>query len=135
MLQILLTVIIAVTITQTIKILLSIKEKKFTWRSLIETGSMPSSHAALVVSLATIIFLTEGLSTTFVIASVLAVIVIRDAIGVRRTAGEEAIALKKILRKTKIRATIHPARGHTPLEVFVGSIIGIAIAIISHFSF
>ncbi|MDR2467390.1 MAG: divergent PAP2 family protein [Spirochaetaceae bacterium] len=100
------------------------------------TGGMPSSHAALVSSMATSTALYEGISSTvFVISLFLALIVIRDALGVRRAAGMQARALNSLGRDMSGKLDIdwQPVKeiqGHTPLEVTMGSILGITCAIL-----
>lgn len=120
-----LSVILAGLSAQLLKIILfRFKHKKITLSDFLVTGGMPSSHAALVTSLVTSIYLEESLSTPFVISLVLAIIVLRDAFGVRRTVGEEGLILNKIIKKLKIKTKIHYSWGHTPLQVLIGSLIG-----------
>lgn len=106
------------------------RHKKLSWHDLVVTGGMPSSHSAFVISLATIIYLEEGLSTAFAISLVLALIVIRDAFGVRRTAGEEGLVINQILKKIKMKTNAHFALGHTPLQVLVGSVLGFVVSLL-----
>ena len=95
--KILLAVILAGFGAQVLKLIIYwFKHKRLSWHDLVVTGGMPSSHSAFVVSLATIIFLEEGISTTFTISLVLAMIVIRDAFGVRRSVGEEGMVINRI---------------------------------------
>ena len=84
-------------------IILFSKHKTLSWRDLIVTGGMPSSHSAFVISLVTIIYLVEGTSTSFAISLVFAMVVIRDAFGVRRTAGEEGIVINQMMKKLKMK--------------------------------
>jgi len=129
--KIILTLLLAGFGTQLIKLIIFwFKHKKLTFRDLVVTGGMPSSHSAFVVSLAAIIYLIEGTSTTFAISLVFAFVVIRDAFGVRRSVGEEGHVLTQILKKLKIKTKIHYALGHTPLQVLVGSLIGLITAIL-----
>ncbi len=109
------------------------KHKTLNWKDIIVTGGMPSSHAAFVISLATIIFLTEGASTIFAVSLVLAFIVIRDSFGVRRSVGEDGVLINSIIAKLKLKKRAHVAMGHTPLQVFVGSLIGIISAVAVYF--
>ncbi len=111
------------------------RHKSLSWHDLVVTGGMPSSHSAFVVSLASIIFLEEGLSTAFVISLVLALIVLRDAFGVRRTVGMEGKQIEKLLKLHKLKSKFHYSMGHTPLEVAVGAGIGLASALIIFFVF
>jgi acid phosphatase family membrane protein YuiD len=100
------------------------------WR----TGGMPSSHSAVVTSLATSIAFAEGFSSNlFIITFWFALVVIRDAMGVRRSAGLLARALNNLGRQAVEKMgidfhTVKEIQGHTPLEVVVGGFLGIFIA-------
>jgi len=100
------------------------------WR----TGGMPSSHSSMVAALVTSVAFSEGPdSNLFVIALVFALIIIRDALGVRRSSGIQARALNGLGRQAaeKFRIEYHPVKevnGHSPLEVTVGALLGIIIA-------
>jgi uncharacterized protein len=109
------------------------KHKTLSFQDLFVTGGMPSSHAAFVTALATIIYLEESNSTSFAIALILAFIVLRDAYGVRRTVGKEGQALKKLFKVHKLKSKEHYAMGHTPIQVAVGALIGIVIAGLIYF--
>ena len=122
-----LVVLLSWFIVQLIKgIILTYKYKKFKIKYFYLNGQMPSSHSAAVSSLATAIFLEQGTSTLFVVSVVLALIVMRDAYGVRWQVTENT---KKLFPKRKEENQI---LGHKFKEVFVGSILGILIAIISY---
>ena len=102
-----------------------------TWR----TGGMPSSHAALVSSIATSVAFQEGISSNlFIVSFFFALIIMRDAVGVRRSSGLQARALNFLgrqLQEGPAKAEYHPVKevhGHTPLEVVVGTFLGIFIA-------
>lgn len=131
-------ILIAIIAAQGVKILLLVfkQGQKFVWQDLFITGSMPSAHAAIVVSLTTILLLIEGFTPLFFVSFVFAAIVIRDAVGVRRTVGEESRVLTNVITvlKTKFHLNIsrkmHQSLGHQPIEVFVGTLIGITSAII-----
>ena len=100
------------------------------WR----TGGMPSSHAATVASMTVAVGIKEGMgSTLFVISFFFALIVIRDAMGVRRSSGLQARALNLLGRNISehLKNDYHPVKeiqGHSPLEVIVGSLLGAFIA-------
>ncbi len=111
------------------------RHKSLSWHDLVVTGGMPSSHSAFVVSLTSIIYLEEGLSTAFVISLVLALIVLRDAFGVRRTVGMEGKQIEKLLKLHKLKSKFHYSMGHTPLEVAVGAIIGLISSVAVFFLF
>lgn len=103
----------------------------FLWK----TGGMPSSHSALAVSIATAIAIREGLNTSiFILALFFALVVIRDALGVRRAAGLQAKALNLLGKdlNSRIGIAYRPVKevhGHNPQEVIVGSLLGFFIAL------
>ncbi len=131
--KVILAVLVAGFGAQLVKLIIYFfHHKSLNWHDIVVTGGMPSSHSAFVVALSTIIYLEEGTSTAFAISLVLALIIIRDAFGVRRTVGEESVALTHIIKKLKLKDKTHIAMGHTPLQVTVGSIIGFVCAILIH---
>ena len=127
-------------IAQFIKVILTlIKDKKIDFRRFIGAGGFPSSHAAFVTSLATAVGLTNGFNgAEFAISVVLALVVMYDAAGVRRAAGQQARILNKIVEEwehkdlTQTDKRLKELLGHTPKEVFAGAILGIVIALIRH---
>ncbi len=128
--KIILAVLLAGFGAQLLKLIIYwFRHKSLTWHDLVVTGGMPSSHAAFVVSLATSVFLQEGVSTAFSISLALALIVLRDAFGVRRTVGEEGQVIQQIVQKIKLKTETHFSMGHTPLQVLVGSLVGLVIAV------
>jgi len=130
---------------QIIKTLLHfVKFKHFYAQRLIGAGGMPSSHTSLVISVLLSVARKDGVaSTMFGIMFILAAVVIYDAMGVRRAAGQHA---KEINRMKEIFADInddddekhikHDEKklqeylGHTPLEVLGGALLGIIVAMI-----
>ena len=114
-----------------------IKEKRIDFRRIYGSGGMPSSHSATVSSLATAVAKTDGLySTNFAIAFMFAFIVMYDASGVRRAAGEQARILNQLVNNLSENTPVYLKKklkeliGHTPLEVIVGGLLGILIALI-----
>ena len=115
-------------------------KKKKKWEAietvLWRTGGMPSSHSAVVCSLATATGIVEGISSTyFIISLVFALVVLRDSVGVRRAAGLQAKALNTLGKQfAKFTGqdfnSVKEIQGHTPLEVLVGSCLGIVIAVL-----
>lgn len=104
------------------------------WVLLLRAGGMPSSHSALVASVAHASGLFVGFdSPIFALALTVAVIVIYDATGIRRQAGKHAEYINRILRERLkgVESRDHQLRevlGHTPLEALAGTIMGIAVA-------
>lgn len=122
---------------------------KWDWRKMLSTGGMPSSHSAAVSSLATAIGVESGTSSPlFAAAVVFAVIVMYDAAGIRRHAGEQAVALnnlaadigKYIDRIVGEGLVLYEKRlkemlGHQPIEVFMGALLGVLIgSLTAHFA-
>jgi len=129
--QVFWAVLFAGTIAQLLKIAIFILKhhQQFHFADLFVTGGMPSSHSALVISLMISIFLTEGITSLFVMSVVIAAIVIRDAMGVRRTAGEEGKIIHRIIKKLRLKIPeFHYALGHLPEEVLAGCVIGAVVA-------
>ncbi|MEJ5185109.1 MAG: divergent PAP2 family protein [Rectinemataceae bacterium] len=100
-----------------------------------KTGGMPSSHSALVVSLSTSIALTEGFDSLFIVSFFLGLIVIRDALGVRRSAGLQSRALNLLGTKVSEHmgvpfAPVKEIHGHKWQEVLVGALLGLIVSIV-----
>lgn len=138
--SILFTTILSWFTAQVLKmIFVFIKNRKIDFRRLIGSGGMPSSHAAFVVSLAVAVGLTEGFSSTlFAITVVIALVVMYDAAGVRRAAGQQAKILNMLVEeweKNNFENTekkLKELLGHTPVEVFAGAVLGACIALLRH---
>ncbi len=113
-----------------------IKTKKINFKRLMGAGGMPSSHSAVVTSLAILVGKQEGFgSTSFALAFVLACVVMYDAAGVRRAAGKQAHLLNKIvstpnLTNVQVQERLNEVLGHTPIQVIVGAIIGIVVGVV-----
>ena len=116
---------------QVIKVLITLFiTKKFDLERLVGSGGMPSSHSALVCGLATAVFIRHGFASfEFAVAAVLALIVMYDAMGVRRAAGEQAKTLNKLVNWYVLETDkmLKELIGHTPLEVFSGALLGIGL--------
>ncbi len=135
--KVLLITIAAWFIAQGIKVVLGvIRERKFNFRWFIGTGGMPSSHAAGATALAVACGLELGFnSITFALALVFALVTMFDAQGVRRQTGHQAeilnVVLDDIYWKGKIEANrLKELIGHTPVQVFMGAIIGLLTALV-----
>ncbi|VBB08006.1 Hypothetical protein LUCI_3271 [Lucifera butyrica] len=132
---ILVTVVTAWITAQILKFFTTyLKNKEINIERLIGAGGMPSSHTALVVSLASAIGFHDGVeSSLFTVAVVLAGIVMYDAAGVRHAAGKQAKVINQLVRDLKVEHKIRDTRlkellGHTPLEVLGGALLGFGIA-------
>jgi acid phosphatase family membrane protein YuiD len=125
------------TLAQVIKLPLEyLLHHEWNWHLLISAGGMPSSHSALVTAVTTAIGLTQGFdSPLFAVSCVLSLVVIYDATGVRRHAGDQARVINLMIDEL---LTGHPLAekelkevlGHTPREVVAGIALGIIVGII-----
>ena len=123
-------------ISQGLKIVFMLAQRKPLDLRYLISGGMPSSHSAVVCALATTIALTQGLgSATFAIAAILALIVITDAVGVRRSVGQQSAALNRIMQELRLRRPVTELGrdlkefiGHTQFQVLIGGLLGIAIS-------
>ena len=137
--KVLITTISAWIIAQTIKVSIGvIREKRFDFRWFVGTGGIPSSHAAGASCLATAIGLEYGFNSAyFALAASFAIVVMFDAQGVRRATGKQARLLNKITEDIYWKGRIQEDRlreliGHTPIEVIVGFLLGVIIALLAH---
>lgn len=112
------------------------RDRKFNIKRFLGAGGMPSSHSAVVCSLATLIGKEYGLnSAIFGLSVILALVVMYDAAGVRRAAGNQARLLNKIIENPELNVPTVQGRlvevlGHNPKEVFVGAVIGIFVGVV-----
>ena len=128
--------------------------KSFSRERLVGSGGMPSSHSAMVSSLTIAMARSEGFSSPiFALTLAFAAVVIYDAMGVRRAAGEQAKALNRMLFEYNNifeflqdhlslrfdseedlnpteQNTLKEYLGHTPLEVIAGALLGILVAMV-----
>lgn len=134
-------------VAQVLKVIInSIVNKTFAISRLFGDGGMPSGHSATVTSLAVMCGLITGFdSVSFALATILAIIVMHDATGVRREAGKHAAFIVTIaemlndyfseedeqIKTDKLKLLV----GHTPLQVFCGALLGVAIAVGYYFLF
>ena len=119
-------------IIQTEKVIIDLIKNK----RVLGAGGMPSSHSAIVTSLAVLIGKEYGFdSGIFAISVIFAFIVMYDAAGVRRAAGKQAALLNKIietpgLKFEQVQEKLVEVLGHTPFQVFVGALLGIMVGLI-----
>lgn len=141
------TALATIGIAQFLKIpLKKLSGDKWDWRLLLETGGMPSSHSAGVSSLATYIALKRGIKTIdFALASIFGLLVMYDAQGVRRQAGELTIKVNELEEEVeRLRGQkdyhyhdqktrkLRERLGHQPIEVLAGALFGILSGFISY---
>ncbi|MDQ7095631.1 divergent PAP2 family protein [Desulfosporosinus sp. PR] len=142
-LLLIISALLSATIAQMAKIpLFYLTQRVWNWRVAFQAGGMPSSHTALMVGLTTSTLLIYGWNNPyFSISAAITLIVIYDAAGVRRQAGQQAAILNKLTSslqelnmKLNIELLILPSNlkevlGHSPIEVLGGIIIGMITAL------
>lgn len=142
-LEVIIAALTATFLAQLLKfIFYYIKHRTVNFRIFASTGGMPSSHSAAVVSTMTSIGLIAGFdSLEFAISLVFGLIVMYDAAGLRRSAGQMATQLNMLVdalyeqRPHSFRNKLIELLGHTPLEVTMGAILGIAVSMAIHYKF
>jgi len=133
----LLAPIVAWAIAQVVKVVIaSIKVRRLNLRVLADPGGMPSSHSAIVMGLTTAVGKYAGwTSAPFAIALIFSFVVMYDAAGVRRAAGRQAAVLNRLVEDlVHMRGVqeqeLRELLGHTPVEVLVGAVLGVATGLI-----
>ncbi len=141
---ILIAAIISWASAQIIKTILNlITTNKFNPERLIGSGGMPSSHTSFVCSATMATGRSVGVgSPLFAIIFILAMVVMYDAMGVRRAAGLHAKEINKMNRMIEDNAEgidkdlkntskeLKEFLGHTPFEVLGGALLGIIVALL-----
>lgn len=131
--KVLICAILGWIIAQCLKVIfILIREKRLDISRLVGSGGMPSSHSAFVSAMATAVGVTDGFdSAEFAMAFVVAFIVMYDASGVRKAAGEQAKVINDIQEMIFENAPVYLKEllGHTRLEVIIGCIVGVAVSL------
>ena len=132
----LVSIIAAWVVAQLLKVVIKlVTSGKLKADLLYSSGGMPSSHSASVVALATVIYCVEGGdSAIFGLSVLFAAIVMYDAVMVRRSSGEQGVAIKSLIKEQKSNMKLgRIAKGHTPIEVLAGAILGLFMGILVFF--
>ena len=131
--------VLAWFVAQFAKVVLTlVVEKRLDLRRLFfGLGGMPSSHSAIVAAVTTAVGIRMGFnSALFAISLTMALITMRDAAGVRRAAGQQAVVLNRVVQEMIENGgdlpeqTLKELLGHTPFQVLVGALIGTILAIL-----
>lgn len=137
--QIFISAILGWFVAQVLKTLIHmVISKRFVAERMVGSGGMPSSHSATVCALATSSGMRYGGgSFEFAISVMLAIIVMYDAMGVRRETGKQGRVLNEMLEvftnmgnQISAEERLKEFVGHTPLQVLMGAILGIVIALL-----
>ncbi|HUY97142.1 MAG TPA: divergent PAP2 family protein [Verrucomicrobiae bacterium] len=129
--------LLAWAIAQLLKVVTeSLRLRQLSLRPLGSSGGLPSSHTAMTVCLTTRLarLLGPG-SPVFATAAVLTIVVVYDATGVRRAAGQQALVLNRVLDDLRQHLGLRHERvlellGHTPVEVLVGVALGVVVGML-----
>ena len=138
--EIILSAICANSFAQVYKFVIHyIVHKQFNFKRLFQTGGMPSSHSSFMMAMTTSVGLLTGFnSVACAIALTVTLVVMYDAAGLRRAVGRQASVLNQIVAEI---FSEHPHLssqrfkeflGHTPIEVFIGALLGAAVAVWVH---
>lgn len=116
-------------------IIYAVANRRLEWERLFGDGGMPSGHSATVTALAVTAGLEYGLdSAVFALAAVFAIVVMHDAMGVRREAGRHAKALNELMELVQSDLSaddkLKELLGHTPLQVLSGAALGVVMALL-----
>jgi acid phosphatase family membrane protein YuiD len=128
--ELLLAPIAAWLLAQGIKYIVFLRKDGLQVADLFVSGGFPSSHTAFIIAPAVLLGLRNGLDDPlFAVISIIAALVMYDAMGVRRSSGEQAAAIKELAGKTgkTLTTRIHAAKGHSPTEVAGGLAVGILV--------
>ena len=115
-----------------------VRTKRWNLRRFVETGGMPSSHAASVCVLSTEVAFRQGVtSVLFGVTLYFSLVVMYDAAGLRRAAGRHAAVLNRMIDQQwkdpeQETQRLMELLGHTPLEVAVGALIGLSASLFWH---
>ena len=137
--RVLIAAVLAWFIAQVLKVVLVFwKEKRIDFSRMVGSGGMPSSHSATVCALTTASGLKYGVgSFEFAISFVVAMVVMYDAMGVRRETGKQAQLLNSVffenilnLDGVLLQEKLKEYVGHTPLQVAAGAVLGIGMTLV-----
>ena len=141
--EILIAPLVAALIAQLSKVLVRTNKQKLSWSVLWVYSGMPSGHAAITVALTTIIGLEKGFDYPgFAITLVFTLLVLRDAIGLRRQLGNQGSVLNELVDDLeddnyldKRYPQLLERIGHTPAQIIVGSLVGGLVAVFIYLIF
>lgn len=118
-------------------VLAMVKSRKLShYRQLYISGGMPSAHSATTAALLAVVGLTDGVDgALFGMAALFTAIVMYDAMMVRHASGTQGVAIHALIAERKSKVALpRVARGHTPLEVAVGAVLGVVVGVVVFFA-
>lgn len=114
-------------------LIMAVRQRSFDHvRQLYLSGNMPSAHSATVTALIVVVGLRDGFgSAIFSLAALFGAIVMYDAMMVRRSSGEQGVAIQQLIKEQKSKVRIpRAAKGHTPVEVAAGALLGALLGLV-----
>lgn len=113
---------------------MTVKDKKY--KEFFRSGGMPSAHSATIVAITVLIGLAEGFnSAIFALAVAVSLIIMHDAVRVRRATGDNGLAIERLIKEVKSKlAGPRIVKGHSVPEVVAGAVLGAVIAAIVFFA-
>ena len=130
--------LVAWFLAQAVKVVLyAFLARKLDLGRFVSSGGMPSSHSALVVACTTAIGRLYGVEgPLFALAVMVSVVVMYDACNVRRSAGDTARLVNKLLEHMEqltaedLADNLKEVMGHTPLQVLMGALLGLGVGLL-----
>lgn len=123
--------ILALLINQIIKLIIFLIKGQFSWSQMFAYGGMPSSHTALATSLLITMGYFRGLdSPEFAIVLIMAIVIVKDAAGIRRKLGEQATIINHLIKKLPDKEeykfpVLNERFGHSNMEILIGFLVSI----------
>lgn len=100
----------------------------------VKSGGMPSGHSASFVAVTTYLGFLEGFdSSIFALAVCMTIIIIYDAVNVRRSVGEHGRFLNSEVAIKNGKKPLKVVEGHTVPQVIIGGIIGVLVGSMVYF--
>jgi len=138
--QYLILPLVAALLAQCSKFFIKSNKTRFSFKNIVAYSGMPSGHAAMTVSLTTIVGLKLGVyDPLFALTAIIMVLTIRDAVGLRRYLGQQGAVINELVQdldEDKFLDDKYPhlreAIGHSIAQISVGSLIGFFISLIGH---
>ncbi|MBU0907272.1 MAG: divergent PAP2 family protein [Nanoarchaeota archaeon] len=123
--DILVSAVLTLLAVQAIKFSWALYHGKVVWGDVLADGGVISAHTGAVSALCFSVYFVEGFSNLFFVSLVFSLIVLRDAIGVRRVARENARILDKEFKLKR-----HVSEGHSLREVLFGALLGGIVSVV-----
>jgi uncharacterized protein len=123
--------LLALVINQILKIIIFLIKGEFSWAKIFSYGGMPSSHTAMATSLVITMSYFEGVSSpAFAITLIMAIVIVKDAAGIRRKLGKQANIINHLIKKLPAKEgykfpVLNEKFGHTNTEILAGFLLSI----------